>query len=470
MKLTDRVAKLRENVEAGKLDTASLRSLWNEIYGQAGGEVLKVGDIVGHPVVFCDSCGQPCFAANTRSAYSGARWICEDPCAEKYAYCEPCRTFVLIDDIANPTHVHEGKDAHPGHLYFPVDQQVAAYNADIMEGGAKFHKTPEEMRVLASRKLRSRDPERVFRNFGVELEVEKICGGPPDLLARTRATLGPFVMVKRDGSLSRHGQGGFEIVSAPATLAFHKGGIWTPFFQHLGPFFHEQPATTGLHVHIGLNTLSPVVVDKIVMFVNAQENREFVFGMANRNLLRKNPNGRLYAGVREWAPGDMMRLKQHQGNCPWHPQNTGQKNYYKTVNGVIQADPFGNPIISSLDSNPSTVRPTCRCMEGHYNIEHYEAVNLRTHRPTVELRIFRGVVNEQFLYACLEFCDSLADFCGETSPYELHFKNYLEFLIDKTKRYRNLYRLLVNQCWIDPPKDKGRTEELSKVPAYGIYA
>ena len=469
MKLTDRVAKLREGVEAGKLDTEALRSLWGEIFSQAGGEILRAGAVVGHPVVFCDSCGKPCFAAKTRSAYGGAHWICADECLAKYAYCEPCRTYILIDDIANPTHTHEGKE-NPGFIHFPADGAVAAYNADIMQNGAKFHKSLDELKVLANRKLRSTDPERVFRNFGVELEVEKICGGPPDLLARTRKVFGNFVMVKRDGSLSRHGSGGFEIVSSPATLAFHKGGAWTSFFKDLGPFFQEQPATTGLHVHVGLNTLSPLVVDKLIMFVNAEENREFVFGLANRNLLRKNPNGRLYAGVRGWTAGDMMRLKQHSGTCPWNPANRGQKNYYKTLNGVIQVDPYGNPIISSLDSNPATVRPTCKCAEGHYNIEHYEAVNLRTHRPTVELRIFRGVVNEQFLYACLEFCDSLCDFCAVVPFDQLHFKNYLVFIQDKTKQYRNLYRLLVNQCWIDPPKDKKKTEALSKVPAFGIYA
>jgi hypothetical protein len=166
----------------------------------------------------------------------------------------------------------------------------------------------------------------------------------------------------------------------------------------------------------------------------------------------------------------MMRIKQHSGNCPWHPQNRERGNYYKILNGIVQVDPFGNPIIAKPVADPTSVRAACKCAEGHYNIEHYEAVNLRTHRPTVELRIFRGVVNEPFLYACLEFADSVADFCAQAETKGLHFKNYLEFLKDKTKRYNNLYRLLVNQCWIDPPKDKHKVETLTKVPAYGIYA
>jgi hypothetical protein len=188
--------------------------------------------------------------------------------------------------------------------------------------------------------------------------------------------------------------------------------------------------------------------------------------MANRNLLKQNPNGRLYAGIKQWGASDMMKLKQHNGQCPWHPSNKGQGSYFRVTNGTIQTDPFGNPVIVSTTPAPSTVRAACKCPDGHYNLDHYEAVNLRTHRPTVELRIFRGLVNEQFLYACLEFADSLSDFCVATALDELHFKNYLYYLGDKTKRYRNLYRLLVNQCWIDPPKHKERMN----VPAYGIYA
>lgn len=470
MKLTNAVEKLQEKIEAGDLDTGFLRASWQEIIHASGGNIISVGELITHPVIYCDSCGLPSFAGKTKSAYGGAHWICDDKCLEKYGMCDVCRSLVLLDDLGNPTHVHEGVGM-PGLLYFPAEQPVAVYNADIMaEGKAKFFKTLQEEKMLAHRKKLSKNPERPFRYFGVEIEVEKLTGGPPDILSRTRKALGQFVMVKRDGSLSRHGNGGFEIVSMPATLGFHKGGIWTEFFKYLGPFFQESPATTGLHIHIGTNTLSPLTIDKLILFVNAAENREFIFAMANRNLLRKNPNGKLYAGVKAWGASDMMRLKQHEGRCPWAPGNRTQKNYYKIIDGNIQVDPFNNPIIASVTGDSSLVRAVCRCEEGRYNIEHYEAVNLRTHRPTVELRIFRGLVNEQFLYACLEFSDSLPDFCAQSPLAGLHYKNYLNFLKDKTKRYHNLYRLLVNQCWIDPPKDKKKTEALTQVPAFGIYA
>jgi len=459
------IDQLRERVESGILDTEDLRQKWSMLFQAASGEVWRTGSLIGHPVIYCDSCGLPCFAGKTKAVYNGAHWVCEEQCFAKYAFCAPCRSYVLLDDLNNPTHIHDGM-GNAGLLYFPVEQPIAVYNADVMEGGkGKFFKTAAEHQLLSRRKVTSTDPERIFRNFGIEIEVEKLAGGPPDVLTRTRKALGSFVMIKHDGSLSRRGKGGFEIVSMPATLAYHEGGAWSSFFKDLGPFFQEQPPTTGLHIHIGRNTLSPLTVDKLIMFVNAEENREFIYGMANRNLLKQSPNGRLYAAVKKWNRSEMMRLKQHGSGCPWHPGNKGTKNYFKMVAGQVQFDPFGNPIIASITGDSATVRAACKCTEGHYNIEHYEAVNLRTHRPTVELRIFRGLVNEQFFYACLEFADSISDFC-ETVPFEsLHYKNYLSFLKDKTKRYRNLYRLLVNQCWIDPPKSKHEI-----VPAYGIYA
>jgi len=466
MRLTSRINQLKTSIENGNLDTDELRANWKEIITQAGGTHERVGLMLGIPVVYCDSCGGICFAIKTKTAYNGAQWVCEDKCLSKYTPCEECHTLILIEDVNNPTHVHDGTQA-PGRLHFPFELGVAVYNADVMSDGAYFFKTMEEQKLFVRRKLTAKDPEKVFRYLGVELEVERGAGCPPDLLSRTRKVFDKFAMMKHDGSLSRHGKGGWEIVAKPATLAFHKSGIWTPFFQHLGSFFQESPQTTGLHVHIGTATLSPLTVDKIILFINAEENREFVYAMANRNLLKINPNGRLYANIRQWGKADMLRLKQHGAHCPWNPNNKGISNYFKMVNGMIQVDPFGNPIIAALSADPGSVRASCKCAAGHYNIEHYEAVNLRTHRPTVELRIFRGVINEQFLYACLEFADSLADFCSITPLDQLHYKNFIGFLGDKTKRCRNLYRLLVNQCWIDPPKTKHA--EVNTPAVYGIY-
>lgn len=469
MKSTKVIEALCKQIEAGKLDTSYLRANWPAISASLrSDEILRCIEVLGEPIIYCDACGNVEFAVKTKSAYEGAYWVCED-CLQNYTQCPDCRSMVLIDDLGNPTHKHD-LPATPGYLAFPVENPLDVYNVDVMTTRkAKFHKTKEEAALLFRRKMYSRDPENIFRNFGVELEVEKLPGGPPDILTRTRNLLDKFAIMKHDGSLSQRGKGGFEIVSMPATLAFHESGVWSEFFKHLGPFFIENPATTGLHIHIGTNTLSPLTIDKIILFVNAAENREFIFGMANRNLLKANPNGRLYANIRSWTASDMLRLKQHGASCPWHPNNKAGKNYYKMVNGTIQYDPFGNPIIGSLDGNSTVVRSGCKCAQGHYNIEHYEAVNLRTHRPTVELRIFRGIVNEQFLYACLEFSDALSDFCTISTLEELHYKNFLDFLKDKTKRYRNLYRLLVNQCWIDPPKDKKNPKPQPQL-VYGMYA
>lgn len=454
-----------DKVINGKLDADLLREkapVLMSFYGKEYKEYFQ--RITGQCILQCSLCSRVAYAALSVSAYNGAHDVC-DVCVKMYSFCKKCNSYILTNDLDNPSHEHISSTPQEDG-FWAFDGEVQVYNADIMAGKPHFYKTDQEHQIWKHQKeshvdiLHKAHTEIPFRYFGVEIEVEKIPGAPPDMILRTYKQFPDgFVMVKHDGSLSDKGKGGFEIVTCPGTLAYHKGGVWDKFFDNLGGFFLETAPTAGIHIHAGLGTITKIVSGKMLMFINAQRNREFIESIAERTLGLSNPNGKVYMNVNvDWKMSDIVRTKQHENSCCWHPKNRLAFNrYVLNEGGSVKKDSFGNPIIASIKPGSLAVRPVCKCLPGVYNLTKYEAFNLMTHRPTVELRIFRGIVHKEFLYSALEFTDALADYCSEVSPAQLNYTDFLAWMTHynasgKTKLYPNLSRHLINKGWLDPKK------------------
>lgn len=454
------------SVAAGNLDLDSLRANWKAFVTCYPGEFSAPTflSITGESVSKCDVCGEIDFTKETIAAYLGAHNVCK-LCQKLYSFCDKCRTYVLTQDLGNPTHTHY-PPSRKADLFLKEDN-VDPYNADIMiMSHNQFLLTEIEKEIWKHQKearvdlpLAKAHTNKAFRYFGVELEVEKIPGAPPDMITRTRKVFGEFVIVKHDGSLGNHGKDGFEIVTVPATLAYQQSGVWDSFFENLGSFFKYNSPAAGLHVHVNLDTISRVTRSKICVFANSPRNREFMESIAGRELGVASVNGKVYANIREnFKLSDLLTLQQHNSDCPWNPKNKDTVGYYTLdATGNIKKDKFNRPIIASIKATARIVRPVCRCAEGKYNLDKYQAINLSTKRSTLEIRIFRSIVDKNFFYAALEFVDALIDFCTETSPVKLGYKDFLAWLCKynpagQSKLYPRLSRLLVNKAWIDPPK------------------
>lgn len=460
------------NGNLSKKDLATHFELLMSHYGS--GWVAIVEKQTGQVVVKCSACFAWTFAGISVSAYSGAHDVC-DACIKQYSFCKQCNSYILTIDMDNPSHVHVGAVDNDGNSFTLHDSEVNVWNADIMAGHARannFYKTPKEEAIWKHQKeayhdtLHKAHAETPFRYFGVEVEVEKVPGGPPDMINRTYdAFPDDFVMVKHDGSLSQKGKGGFEIVTMPGTLAYHKGGVWDKFFDNLGQFFLPVAPTAGIHVHAGLGTITKIVSGKMLMFINSSKNREFIESVAERTLGIPNPNGKTYMNINDkWKMSDVIRTKQHEPSCCWNPKNKLTLNrYVLEKNGAVKKDEFGNPIIASIKPGSIVVRPVCKCMPGIYHSTKYEAFNLMTKRPTVELRIFRGIIAKAYLFTALEFTDALADFCSEVSPGQLTYQDFLVWMTQynasgKSKLYPYLSRHLINKGWLDPKKSPLKPE------------
>ncbi len=198
--------------------------------------------------------------------------------------------------------------------------------------------------------------------FGVELEVEAKTGEDREELATTAAaSMGKLLLgIEEDGSLSD----GFEIITQPAGLDTHEE-YW-PNVKLKGCISHET-TTCGLHVHASRSAISKLTLGKLLVFVNSDQNREFLETFARRQFSAQ---------------------------------------YAKKI-------------------------PDMKLVEGgKRRLQRYEAINTTGHE-TIEFRFFKGSTVPATIMATLEFCYALIRFCADTAPEDLVVPRFLAFVWDK---------------------------------------
>jgi hypothetical protein len=178
--------------------------------------------------------------------------------------------------------------------------------------------------------------------------------------------------------------GGFEMVSHPATLEFHKSVAYKKLFADMikrGCRSHNTQ-TCGLHVHINRTFLSETDKIKMAMFVYSQKAN--IVKIARRDCL-------------QWSK-------------------------FKDIKNLIKKE-----------------LPLSR--------ERYEALNF-TNRNTIELRTFKGTLKYDTFIATLEFVDSAIKFLKTqsishigTSTWKAQagvWYDYIQYLLANKKRYSTL--------------------------------
>jgi hypothetical protein len=197
--------------------------------------------------------------------------------------CEQCDTYVRRGDH------YQGAD----YVYCSMDCAESADDtvrpANIMDYGTNVrdvcgrdfgyakHERPKAARVLTNGPGIIISGPRLF--LGVELEVCPTGSDYGEIAADVRQELKERVICKEDGSIS-----GFEIVSIPGTLAWHKE-LWTPWFDGKGSVKQVKgwgQGGYGMHVHMSRNAMSTFAWSKLNVFINDPENSSFVTRIAGR--------------------------------------------------------------------------------------------------------------------------------------------------------------------------------------------
>lgn len=173
---------------------------------------------------------------------------------------------------------------------------------------------------------------------------------------------------------------GFEIVTTPQTLGSHKK-TWAPFFESSvkRSLLSYNTSCCGMHVHMSRNCFTKFTLGKFLDFVNREHNRKF-----------------------------MVKLAQRRSD-QWASYNTSKTVTYPSKRESMMHDK-------------------------------YTAVNL-SNPNTIEVRIFRGTLNEKAFFKNLEFCEALVEYVQTASIKDLVWEKFILFINSKhkyTRRYSNL--------------------------------
>lgn len=230
--------------------------------------------------------------------------------------------------------------------------------------------------------------------FGVEIEVECVEGEKERgsrYLSRE-----PFWWCKRDASLDH----GFEVVTHPFTWSWflENKDIWVDHFKTLKEmgFLSFNTQTCGMHVHLDKGAFTRLHLYKFMKLI--YDNKQFVIDISERNKDKLE----LYAG--------------------------------------IDKENVSLPEKAKADSNfiPRETRRAQGDDEGHY-----VAVNL-IKDSTVELRIFRGCLEEDRLMKNMEFVKALYEFSRITAIRNITVPVFCDWVEGRAHTYKNLHRFLEN--------------------------
>lgn len=203
--------------------------------------------------------------------------------------------------------------------------------------------------------------------IGCELEVDKPQGSVNrnELSDYLHSKYSDRIYCKTDGSLDR----GVEIVSHPATLAYHMRKFGWADILHacdVAKFSSHDTDTCGLHFHVGRAALG-----------NTEDARDLCTAKI-LILMEKFYNTEIYKISRRRHMGEMER---------W-----AGKNY--------------------TDIKPEDKRPVVlhKYKEHADNCDRYHALNL-TNNNTIEFRFFKGTLNPVSFAAGFQFVDSIVRYC-----------------------------------------------------------
>lgn len=193
---------------------------------------------------------------------------------------------------------------------------------------------------------------------------------------------------------------GCEIVTAPATLNYHRQQLWNKFFDNSSKLV-ESPVGCGIHIHFSVAPLTSLQLAKIIYFYHNTDNVAFIEKIAARK----------YSGNMEKKKLD----------------SEGE------VNNVINSVKVGT--IQMGDT-------------GYIHRVGRSIISISQHMQakTCEVRMFQGQTTRHGVMRALEFVDAVIQFCKATPNMgsKLTDKEFLSWFPSVTDKYPDLSQNLVN--------------------------
>jgi len=263
-----------------------------------------------------------------------------------------------------------------------------------------------------------------FGNFTLGVELEMCAGGRTsidDAVEDVRDQLGEdYCICKSDGSLPSDG---FEIVTAPRGLDEHIRRFKS--WQVKSAYRAWNAGSCGLHVHIDSRAFTPMTLGKFIMFINDDNNADFIRSLAGR-----------------------------------HPKTDTQARHYCAADDQSL---LTNPktAVKGKDSSRYRMVNVCNMDRDEMirlGINHYNFDTSGRKFNTVELRIFRASLKKERLLAQIEFTHAVVMFVRSASYRDLTHGSFKGWLAKSYALYPNL------AAWYEvAPKKKANPNAVAAV-------
>jgi hypothetical protein len=265
-----------------------------------------------------------------------------------------------------------------------------------------------------------------FGNFTLGVELEMCAGGRSsmrDAIEDVRDQLGEdYCIAKSDGSLPSDG---FEIVTAPRGLDEHIRRFKS--WQVKSGYRAWNAGTCGLHVHIDSRAFTPMTLGKFLMFINDDNNADFIRSLAGRH-------PKTDSQARHYCAADDQSLLTN----PKTAVKGKDSARYRMVN------------VCNMDRDEMT----------RLGIDHYKFDTSGRKFNTVELRIFRASLKKERLLAQIEFTHAAVMFVRSASYRDLTHGAFKGWLAKSYALYPHL------AAWYEvAPKKKANPNAVAVVSA-----
>lgn len=237
-----------------------------------------------------------------------------------------------------------------------------------------------------------------FGEFHMGVELELVTSGFVDsAVSDLRSRLGEdYIICKSDGSLP---SGGVEVVTAPRKLTDHikRFKDWVIDSQYKA----WNTGQCGMHVHIDSRAFTRMTLGKFIVFINAEDNADFIRKIAGRHPLRDSQAQSYCAAEGQDAMENPSKALKGKSSNRYYMVNT-------TCLRPTEADRLGVRYVGERNFN------------------------------TIELRIFRASLKKERLLAQLEFTHAVIMFCRVASMRDLDGVSFLKWLKTTDNRYPHL--------------------------------
>lgn len=364
----------------------------------------------------CSICGAQ-LTEDTAFSHDG-QLLCEDCFEEHTTICDHCTSRIWRDEAEGDDHIILCVRCYENHYVVcddcgrVVHQDDSQYDEGSDRTYCHYCYSKHENNAIMSYNYK---PEPIFYGsgnlfMGVELEIDR--GGEFDENAKELLAIGNSsnqrIYCKHDGSLNE----GFEIVSHPMTLDYHKDEMnWPQIFEKalaMGYSSHNT-SSCGLHIHCNRNAFGEEEAEQ-----EAGIGRAVFFVEKHWNELVKFSRRKI-ANLERWAAR------------------------YATIS--------------------NTAKETYEKAKGKY-AGRYVAVNL-TNYSTIEFRLFRGTLRYQTFLATLQLVDEICVLATLLTDEQMEHLSWSEFVrgIDADSKPELIEYLKTKNLYVNDEVETNESEE-----------